>query len=245
MSYIVDINCDVGEGTGTENEIMPYISSCSIACGAHAGDEITIFETIKLALSNGVKIGAHPSFPDKENFGRKIMDIAPADLQLSIEGQINLIQRNAQRLGAKLHHVKAHGALYNLSAVNKEMAQIVINAVKTTTEEVFLYVPYNSIIQELAVKNNLKTKVEAFADRNYNTDLSLVSRNRGNAVISDKDILIKHLLKMILDKKVISVNGVEVSINADTFCVHGDNPNVLNLLKFIKKKLNENEIYIV
>jgi len=241
----IDINCDVGEGLGNETELMPYISSCSIACGAHAGNQRTINEVIGLALEHNVKIGAHPSFPDKENFGRKEIDITPECLQLSIENQIKLVNDTVKRLNGKLHHVKTHGALYNLSAINKEMAQIVVNAVKNTVNDIFLYVPYNSVIQKLALKHNLKVKVEAFADRNYNADLTLVSRKNENAVITDKEILIQHLLKMITQQKLISVDGVEVKISADTFCLHGDNPNAKNLLKFISKKLLENEIKIV
>jgi UPF0271 protein len=245
MDYTIDINCDVGEGIVNEAELMPYISSCSIACGAHAGNEKTIIETIKLALLHNVKIGAHPSFPDKENFGRKIIDISSEDLQLSIENQIKLIKDSVQQLGSNLHHIKAHGALYNLSAVNRGIAQIIINAVKNTVNDVFLYVPYNSIIQELAIQNNLKIKVEAFADRNYNTDLTLVLRKNENAIITDKEILIQHLLKMITEQKLISIDGVEVKIIADTFCIHGDNPNAKNLLKFMYKKLLKNGIKIV
>ncbi len=241
----IDINCDVGEGLGNEIDLMPYISSCSIACGAHAGNEKTIIETIKLALQHTIKIGAHPSFPDKENFGRKIIDISPIDLQSSIENQIMLVNDNVQRLNGKLHHIKVHGALYNLSATNEEMAQLVINAVKNTVDDVFLYVPYNSVIQKMALKNNLKIKVEAFADRNYNTDLTLVSRKNENAIITDNQILIQHLLKMITQQKLISIDGVEMEIKADTFCFHGDNPNAKNLLKFMYKKLLKNGIKIV
>jgi len=241
----IDINCDVGEGIGNEIDLMPYISSCSIACGAHAGTKETIIETIKLALRHNVKIGAHPSFPDKENFGREVMDITPEDLQVSIENQIKLVKDSVERLGGELHHIKAHGALYNVSAVNKKIAQIIVNVVKKMTNDVFLYVPYNSVIQSLAIKNNLKIKVEAFADRNYNTDLTLVSRKNVNALITDSKILIPHLLKMITEQKLISVGGVEVEIMADTFCIHGDNPNVKNLLKFVHKKLHKNGIKIV
>jgi len=241
----IDINCDVGEGIGNEIDLMPYISSCSIACGAHAGTKETIIETIKLALRHNVKIGAHPSFPDKENFGREVMDITPEDLQVSIENQIKLVKDSVERLGGELHHIKAHGALYNVSAVNKKIAQIIVNVVKKMTNDVFLYVPYNSVIQSLAIKNNLKIKVEAFADRNYNTDLTLVSRKNVNALITDSKILIPHLLKMTTEQKLISVGGIEVEIMADTFCIHGDNPNVKSLLKFVHKKLHKNGIKIV
>ena len=245
MNYIVDINCDVGEGLGNEKDLMPYISSCSIACGAHAGDEKTITEVIKLALKYGVKIGAHPSFPDRENFGREIMDITPEALQLSIEKQINLVKYKTELLGGKLNHIKAHGALYNLSATNEEIAQILINAIDNTVEDVFIYVPYKSVIQKLASKNNLKIKLEAFADRNYNSDLTLVSGKSENAIITNKEDLTQHLLKMITEQKLISIDGVVVKIIGETFCIHGDNTNVKNLLKFMNKKLEKNGIKIV
>ena len=244
MNYYVDINCDVGEGIGNEAELMPYLSSCSIACGAHAGDINTISETIKLALQHSVKIGAHPSFPDKENFGRKVIAISSKELQVSIENQIVLVRDMLKTLSGTLHHVKPHGALYNLAAIDHDIAQTVVNAIKNTTNNVVLYVPYNSIIEKLALKNNLKIKIEAFADRNYNSDLTLVSRKNKNALITDEDLLLTHLLKMIKEQKVISVDGVEVEIKADTFCVHGDNPNAIKLLKIITKKLSENGVKI-
>ena len=244
MNYCVDINCDVGEGIGNETELMPYLSSCSVACGAHAGDINTICETIKLALQHSVKIGAHPSFPDKENFGRKVISMSPKELQVSIENQIVLVRDMSKTLGGTLHHVKPHGALYNLAAIDPEIAQTIVNAIKNTTNDVVLYVPYNSIIEKLAVKNNLKIKIEAFADRNYNSDLTLVSRKNKNALITNEDLLLTHLIKMIIEQKVISVDGVEVDIKADTFCVHGDNPNAKKLLKIITKKLSKNGVEI-
>ena len=242
---VVDINCDVGEGVGNEAELMPYLSSCSIACGGHAGDKETIINTIQLALQHTVKIGAHPSFPDRENFGRKILEMPLVTLQMSLEQQINTILTNVSKLKGTLHHIKAHGALYNLSAIQNEYAQIVINAVKNTHPTAFLYVPYNSILQRMAVQQGLKIKVEAFADRNYHNDLTLVSRKESNALITDVTVLVEHLLKMIVKKRVLSVEGIEVKIEADTFCIHGDNFNAKNLLKEMHKKLLENKIKVV
>jgi UPF0271 protein len=244
MSYSVDINCDVGEGLGNESALMPFISSCSIACGGHAGDDLTINETIKLALKNNVKIGAHPSFPDRKNFGRKVMDLDEKYLQQSLEDQINLVNMHAKRLGATLYHVKAHGALYNQAAIDPKMAQIILHAVKNTVKNAVLYVPYNSIIEKLALKNKIETKVEAFADRNYNENLTLVSRTNENAIITDRDLLLEHLLKMIIRKKVKTICGVEVDIFADTYCIHGDNPNAVEILKYVSKKFIEKGIKI-
>ena len=242
---IIDINCDVGEGIGNEAKLMPYLSSCSIACGGHAGDKNTIIKTIKLALKHTVKIGAHPSFPDRENFGRKIIEMPLLALQESIEEQINTILINVSKLKGILHHIKAHGALYNLSAKQNEYAQVIINAVKNTSSSAFLYVPYNSVLQRMAVQQGLKIKIEAFADRNYHSDLTLVSRKEPNAIITDATVLARHLLHMIVKKKVVSVEGIEVKIVADTFCIHGDNYKAKELLKNTHKILVENGIKVV
>lgn len=244
MSYLVDINCDVGEGLGNEAALMPLISSCSIACGAHAGDDSTIIETIRLAIQNNVKIGAHPSFPDRKNFGRKVMDLDKKDLQQSLEDQIKLVDTHARQLGAQLYHVKAHGALYNQAAIDAKIAQIILLAVKNTVHNAVLYVPYNSMLEKLALKNDVKIKVEAFADRNYNENLTLVPRTNEYAIIRDRDILLEHLLKMIIHKKVKTISGVEVPIKADTYCIHGDNPNAVEILKYISNKFLEKGIKI-
>ena len=245
MEYSVDINCDVGEGICDETALMPYISSCSIACGAHAGNFEIINKTIKLAIKYSVRVGAHPSFPDKENFGREAMLMTPTELQLSIEDQIIQVRDALEKLGGKLHHIKPHGALYNLAAVDTKIALVIIKAIKNTTNNVFLYVPYNSTIQKLALKNNLKIKVEAFADRNYNSDLTLVSRKKNNALIIDDNLVITHLLKMIIEQKLMTVDGVEVEIEADTFCVHGDHPSAVKILKKITNIFSEKGIKIV
>ena len=245
MNKLIDINCDVGEGLDNEANLMPFISSCSIACGEHAGDEETIKKTIQLALQHNVKIGAHPSFPDRENFGRKVLAMPINDLKLSLEAQIKLVKRNVEELGAELNHVKAHGALYNLSAIDSKTAEALIEVVKNTANEAYLYVPYGSFLETLAKKNGLKTKVEAFADRNYNTDLTLVSRSQQNAVIIDPKLVAKHLLNMILDNRVISIDGVGVKMEAQTYCIHGDNPSAISILKKLIKILRENGIKIV
>ncbi|KAB1153994.1 5-oxoprolinase subunit PxpA [Tenacibaculum aiptasiae] len=240
----IDINCDVGEGIGNEATLMPYISSCNIACGAHAGSVKIIDHVISLAKNNKVKIGAHPSFPDRENFGRVVLDISEKELQYSIESQINLLKERAALQGEKLHHIKPHGALYNLIAKSRGVAQLVIKAIQNTSPEVYLYVPYNSVIAEEALKNNLQIQYEAFADRNYNGDLTLVSRSQENAMITDREAVFLHIQRMIVDKKVATITGVK-EILADTICVHGDTENAVELVKYIHTKLTENNINVV
>ena len=239
----IDINCDVGEGVGNEASLMPYISSCNISCGAHAGSIAVMDEVIGLAKEHEVKIGAHPSFPDRENFGRVVMDIAPATLQESIEEQILLLKERADLQDVTLHHIKPHGAMYNLIAKDKTMAQLVIRAVQNTCPNLFLYVPYNSVIAEEALKSNLQIQYEAFADRNYNEDLTLVSRSQENALITNKEEVFTHIKRMIVGQQVQTIGGLR-NITADTICVHGDTENAVELIVFIFEKLIENKIFI-
>ena len=242
--FSIDINCDVGEGIDNEALLMPYISSCNIACNEHAGSVDIIDEVISLAKKHNVKIGAHPSFPDRENFGRLVLEMSSEGLQKSIENQINLLIKRTALQDVKLHHIKPHGALYNLIAKDKKTAKIVVEAIKNTIPSVFLYVPYNSVIAEVALQNDIRIKFEAFADRNYNDDLSLVSRSKENALITDKNEVLNHIKNMIVHKKVKTISGKK-EIIADTICVHGDTKNAIELVKYINKKLAENNIEIV
>lgn len=240
----IDINCDVGEGIDNEAELMPYISSCSIACGGHAGSKRTVKKVVELAIEHNVKIGAHPSFPDKANFGRIRLEMPFTELQKSLEDQISMVLKVLDVYNHPLYHIKPHGALYNTAAVDKAHAEVVVKVVRKIAPNAYLYVPYKSVMQEVAIKAGLKTKVEAFADRNYNSDLTLVPRKFENAVIINKEKLVQHLLKMITEKKVKTVDGVEVNFDAETFCFHGDNPKVILLLKYAHEMLQKNGIKI-
>jgi len=244
MLETIDINVDVGEGVNNEAQLMPYISSCNIACGGHAGDLDIMRKVVKLAKQHRVKIGAHPSFPDKENFGRKPIEISSAALFKSIREQINSLMSVLRSENVRLQHIKPHGALYNLAATNTSIATVIIEAVKSISLPVKLYVPYNSVIAELALNENIPMVYEAFADRNYNDDLTLVSRNKKNAIISDSNELFSHVSRMIKQQKVKTTNGVEVKIIANTFCIHGDNPKAVNLIKDLKEKLEQIHIGI-
>ena len=245
MLQTVDINVDVGEGLNNEAQLMPFISSCNIACGGHAGDIETMKMVVKLAKQHRVKIGAHPSFPDKENFGRQVMKISNASLFKSIRMQVNSLMSVLREENARLHHIKPHGALYNLATTDKTIATVIIEALKSISLPVKLYVPYNSVIADLAIKENIPIVYEAFADRNYNDDLTLVSRKEKNAIISDSTKMFDHVFRMIKHKKVRTINGVEVEIKADTFCVHGDNPEAVNLIQNLKENLEKNHIKIL
>ncbi|MDA8761880.1 5-oxoprolinase subunit PxpA [Flavobacteriaceae bacterium] len=234
---MIDINCDLGEGLDNEHIIMPLISSCNISCGAHAGSIEIMDKVIQLAVKHKVKIGAHPSFPDRKNFGRKVLDISDSDLQKSLEDQLTILKDRALLQNATIHHVKPHGALYNLIAVNREKASIVIAAIQHVFEAVKLYVPYQSRIEEVAFQSGIEIVYEAFADRMYNEDLSLVSRTFSNALIEDKLEVLKQVQKISNKQLVTTVNFHEKKIKASTFCVHGDTKNAIEILEYLHKHL--------
>lgn len=242
--YQIDINCDVGEGVGNEKELMPLISSCNISCGAHAGDESTIRQTIQLAIKNKVKIGAHPSFPDKENFGRKVLNMPPASFKASIQEQLNGFSKILNEEKGELHHIKPHGALYNEIAKNKELAQLFLEAILTYKDYVKLFVPSGSEIAYQAARKGYDLVYEAFADRNYNTDLSLVSRTTKSAVIQDEKKVLEHVLRMVKGGEVKTIENNRVPIRAETFCVHGDTPAALKILMYLEQELPKHQVYI-
>ncbi len=240
----MDINADVGEGIDNEVDLIPYLSSCNMACGGHAGDVVTMTKVVKLAKKHNVKIGAHPSFPDKENFGRVDMKISAADLYSSLKQQIRALQNVLHSENAQLHHIKPHGALYNLAAKDEKTALVIIEVVKSIAMPVKLYAPYKSKIAELASNENIQVTFEAFADRNYNEDLSLVSRKKDNALLIDKDEVLHHILNIIKHEKVKTISGVEVPIKASTYCVHGDTKNAIEILKYLNLELPKYQVEI-
>jgi UPF0271 protein len=241
----IDINCDLGEGIGNEALLMPYLSSCNIACGGHAGDVKTMEHVVKLAKKYNVKIGAHPSFPDRDNFGRTIIEMSSSDLYKSIELQINTLIAVLKSLNLKLHHVKPHGALYNLASTDKKIAQIIVGVIKGINDNLILYAPYQSMISKIALTEGLKVIYEGFADRNYNEDLTLVSRQNKDAIIYDAEQVFEHVFKMISEGKVKTKSGVEVELKAETICVHGDHKNVVENLEVLTHKLKENFVTIL
>lgn len=242
MKYI-HINCDLGEGGENDAELMTLISACNIACGGHAGTVESMRETVALAIKNRVEIGAHPSYPDKENFGRISLEIHPEDLKRSIVAQIISLKQITESEGGKLVHIKPHGALYNDAATNEKIAEIVLNAIEEFDEDLPIYAPENSIISHLAKGRN-KVIYEAFADRNYEDNYQLVSRQKNNALITEKEKVFDHLLEMFLEGKITGVTGRKIDCAANTFCLHSDTPNAIQILNFLEEKLRENNIHI-
>lgn len=244
MMRTIDINCDVGEGVGNEKELFPMISSCNIACGGHAGSKETIRWCLELAKEFNVKVGAHPSYPDKENFGRVSMSISDADLIKSIQAQMQLFESVRSKLNTPLHHIKPHGALYNDIAKNEQLSQVFLKSIEAFKDEVYLYVPFNSVVEKVAKKNGYKVRIEAFADRNYNNDLNLVSRKEDNALISNEEEVLKHVLRMAKDNVVKTIKNEDIAMNADTYCIHGDTPSALQILMYITEHLPEYNLQV-
>ncbi|MBO3098213.1 5-oxoprolinase subunit PxpA [Gelidibacter pelagius] len=240
----IDFNADVGEGLNNEGQLMPYLSSCNIACGGHAGNEMTMTSVVKLAKQHEVKIGAHPSFPDKANFGRLPMDISPEELLASLKSQVNDLVKILKTKNEPLHHIKPHGALYNLANTEKIYAEVVISLMKHYDKSVKLYAPFGSMVSKMAEKNGITVVYEVFADRNYNEDLTLVSRSHPNALIEDAAELSAHVLFMLQHHKVKTINSAEKYIKADTICIHGDHPQAEHHLQVLTEKLNRKGIQI-
>lgn len=234
----IDINCDLGEGGNYDHLLMPLISSCNIACGGHAGDLKTMEKTVDLAIANNTNIGAHPSYPDKENFGRSSIDISAGALKESIQNQIISLQNIAEKKGTKLHHVKPHGALYNDAAKDEKIAQIIIESLLEIGGDFSLFVPLNSVISEVA-KGKINVIFEGFADRNYEADYSLVSRSKSNAVIEEKEAIFEHVFSMFQQQKIIAENGQILPCKATTFCLHSDTKNSVEILRFLHQKFSE------
>ena len=214
------LNCDLGEGIGNDAAIMPYIDEANIACGFHAGDAFTMRETVALCIRHGVKMGAHPSYLDRENFGRKEIELSPEEIYLLVKKQIETLNQIVKTASGTLNHVKPHGALYNTSAKNPEVAKAIAKAVKDVSGDLILFGLKGSQSIEVAQKMGLQTAEEAFADRRYENDGTLTPRSQPGACFTDvQDVL----------------NQVE-KIKADTWCIHGDGPHALEFAKALKAK---------
>ncbi|MBW2962501.1 5-oxoprolinase subunit PxpA [Mesonia aestuariivivens] len=239
----IDLNCDLAEGGAFDAALMPLISSCNIACGGHFGTKATITKAVELALENKVNIGAHPSYLDQENFGRKTMNISLEALENTLRDQILQVKSITERLGGKLHHVKPHGALYNEIVKDVEKANLVIKMVKEIDEELILFVPPNSAVESLA-KAKLNTWKEGFADRNYEADFSLVSRLKNNAILHDKSSVFNHVFLMVSEGKIQLQNKKFLEAKFDTICVHSDTQNSVEILRYLRENLERKNIKI-
>ena len=240
----VDLNCDMGEGYPNDAALMDYVSSVNIACGFHAGDDATMRTTVKAAIEKGVAIGAHPSYPDRENFGRTAMSLAPDEIREIVTEQIQILQAVCDADGGKLSHVKPHGALYNHSAKDPAIAAAIAQAVRDHDPKLILFGLSGSVSIGEAQTIGLQTASEAFADRTYRSDGSLTPRSEANALIIDTVVAAEQAFRMISNGCVIAAGGELVAIDADTICIHGDGEHALDFAAAIHKKLTENGIRI-
>jgi len=242
--WTIDINCDLGEGLVNEEVLFPYISSCNIACGGHAGDWDSMSETVALAQSYKLAIGAHPSYPDREGFGRSVMEIGEGRLKESIREQLGSFDGVLKASGAQLHHIKAHGALYNQTAKDSETARTYLEAIMDHRDRAFLFVPYGSVVSEMAEAMGFGIRYEAFADRNYRADLTLVPRGEKDAMIWEPANALAHILPMIKEGRVSFHDGGIGTIVAQTLCVHSDGPTALEILMYLSRELPKHRVKV-
>jgi UPF0271 protein len=240
----IDLNCDLGEGYTTDALIMPLISSANIACGYHAGGGELMRETIRLALQHDVAIGAHPSFDDRDGFGRREMHLSSDEIYQIVLDQVNTIRKAAEEEGAVLHHVKPHGALYNMAAKDAMVADAISRAIKAIDNSLVLYGLPNSASERSAAKLELQFYREVFSDRTYTDQGMLTPRNQPNAMIETTEQSVAQVLQIILHKNLQSTTGQEIPIKADTVCIHGDGENAVVFAQEINRALHQNKITI-
>lgn len=236
----IDLNCDMGENIGNDEEIMPFITSANIACGFHAGDENSMRETVRLAKRYGVAVGAHPGWKDREGFGRNEMNFPPDEVEALVLEQVSALAEIASAEGVELHHVKPHGALYNQVAKDRELANAIACAVKRVSVDLVLVGLAGSGLVEAGLEVGLRVANEGFPDRNYNPDGTLVSRKEIHAIIESPEDVAAHAVDL-------ARNGIDFSgrrVNVDTLCLHGDHPRAADNARIVHDALKEYGIKI-
>lgn len=245
----VDLNCDMGESfglwkMGQDEAIMPYISSANIACGFHAGDPGTMRRTVALAIEHGVAIGAHPGLPDREGFGRRTMRVSASEVYDMVVVQIGALAAVAASQGARVHHVKAHGALYHQSAEDEGLANALAHAVRDVDPSLILIAQAGSVQVAIARELGLRVGEEVFADRSYQDNGRLTPRQLSGAMIEEADQAVEQALSLIQDGSGQSVSGARITLNADTLCIHGDQPKALVFVRSLSAALKAHGIRI-
>ena len=238
----ININCDLGESSklhSTENDplLLEVVNSANIACGYHAGDKATMEKTIEISKKNNVSVGAHPSFNDPENFGRKRLNLPSSEIRKLFIDQINILSNIADNKGIKVTHVKPHGALNNMACENYDLAKIISESIIQVNKELIFLVPTGSQMEKAGKKLGMKVATEIFADRNYEDDGSLVSRSKDNALITDPYRAKKHVIKMVENQALNCYSGKQIPCEIDSICVHGDGRSAVNTAEQIKEGL--------
>jgi len=245
----ININCDLGEKSkfhSIENdpELLNIVNSANIACGYHAGDEQTMEMVIQISKRNGVSLGAHPSFKDPENFGRKRMNLSSLEIKKLIFDQYEILQKIAQKYNENVTHIKPHGALNNMACEDLELATTLAVAIKEINKDIIYLVPTGSQMEVAAKKNGLKIACEIFADRNYEDNGNLISRSKPNALITDPQLAKNHVLSMVKNQAINCLSGKQIPCEIDSVCIHGDNESSLATAKSIKDNLVNNGLIL-
>mgnify|MGYP001412000201 FL=1 len=245
----ININCDLGEkskfhSTKYDQDLLKIVNSANIACGFHAGDKKTMRDTVKISKKNKVSVGAHPSFNDPENFGRKRHNLPESEIRKLIIDQYEILKNIAEKLDTKVTHIKPHGALNNMACEDLKLSEILARTIYEIDKNLIYLVPTGSKMEEAARKIDMKIACEIFADRNYEDDGNLVSRSKPNALITDPDKCKQHVLEMVETQSLNCYSGKKIKCEIDSICIHGDNKESLETAKQIKKVLEENNIYL-
>lgn len=235
----LDLNSDIGEGFNYDAEIIQLVDSVNIACGGHAGNTSLMNDTVKLAKQAGIQIGAHPGYPDQENFGRVDMNMMPTEIYDEVSKQVTALKEICDKNSVRLHHVKPHGQLYNKAAKDFDTALAITKAVHDIDKDLIMVVLANSQFVDVSKSHNMKVWQEFFVDRNYMYDGTLVPRSQDNAVIHDETKAIDRLVQLANTGEIESVDGTPIQISADTVCVHGDTPEALAYVKRILERLGQ------
>jgi len=242
MNKFVDLNSDLGESFGAykiglDEEVLKYVSSANIACGWHAGDPIVMRKTVEIAYKNNVGIGAHPGFLDIMGFGRRSMTVTPEEMKQYTIYQLGALYGFVKAVGAKMQHVKPHGAMYNMAAKDDKLARAIIDGIFEVDRDLIVLGLSGGKMISAAKEKGLKAANEVFADRAYNPDGTLVARSLPGSMIYDRNLAISRVLRMVTQGKVIAINGEDIDIKVDSICVHGDNPEAVEFVRLIKEEL--------
>lgn len=250
MAVRIDLNADVGESLGpwpmgTDEQLIPLVSSVNIACGSHAGDPVTMERTVRLAAAAGVAVGAHPGYPDLVGFGRRDLDMSPAELEAAIVYQVGALTAFCRAAGVPLRHVKAHGALYNRAAADRRVADSIASAVRRSGDGLILVGLAGSELIAAGRAAGVTVAAEGFPDRAYEADGSLRSRRHAGAVIIDSAEVARRAVAMARDRHIKAVDGTVVPLRVDTLCLHGDTPGAVDHARAVRAALAEAGIEVV
>lgn len=247
--YRVDLNCDLGESfgrytLGMDDKIIPLITSANVACGYHASDPIVMTETVKMAKEAGIRVGAHPGYPDLMGFGRRNLSVSPAEAKAYTLYQLGALDAFCRINDVKMQHVKPHGAFYNMAAKDYRLAKGICEAIREFDDSLIVLALSGGELARAAQDMGLRTALEVFADRGYEEDGSLVDRRKEGAVITDEDEAIARVIRMVKEQKVTAVTGRDIDIKADSVCVHGDGVKALAFVEKIRKALEEEGVKV-